>query len=153
VAAEARAKEEAEAAIRVAQQPPVEEKVAVPVVEEVAVARKPEKKKAEVKAEGPVVLEPALVAAEKSEEKAAPEPEAPEQEEEPHFEPPMAPPEKGQIRFAEDFMLFRPPKPGARVKKVKKKGTHGRAGFEEDAKARGAAGGRRGTGGPVEDED
>jgi hypothetical protein len=79
-----------------------------------------------------------------------PVPPEPEEEEIP-LERPMAPPEKGQIRFAEDLNFFRPSKPGARVKKTKKKGsTHGRSTPEDDVKARGV---RRGTEGTQVDED
>jgi N utilization substance protein A len=154
---EVRAKAAAEAAKQATEHPPVKEKVAAPpVAPEVAVARKVEKEKEEVKAEEavtpakPVVLEPSLVAAEAKEAKAVRPPVVPvppeREEQEIPFQRPMAPPEKGQIRFAEDLNFFRPSKPGARVKKAKKKGAHGRS-VEEDARARGASGNRRGPGG------
>jgi N utilization substance protein A len=48
----------------------------------------------------------------------------------------LEPPAKGQIRFAEDILAFRPPKPGARVKKVKKKGARSRGSLDEEARFR-----------------
>jgi hypothetical protein len=139
------------------------------VVPEVAVARKVEKEKAGVKAAEvvtptkPAVPEPALVAAEVKESRTVVPPVAPvtpePEEEEIPFERPMAPPEKGQIRFAEDLNFFRPSKPGARVKKTKKKGpaTHGRSTADDAVKARGGVrrgtGGIGGTGGTEADED
>jgi len=161
VAVEARAREEAETARKALECPPVEEKIAAPpVAPGVTVARKAEKEKEavtagaseeELREEEPVILEPALVAGKKEEVKAVPEaPEIPEPERAIPFARPMAPPEKGQIRFAEEIMLFRPPKPGARVKKVKKKGTHGRGSPEEELRVKGQ---RRGSGGTEENED
>ena len=49
----------------------------------------------------------------------------------------MEAPVKGQIRFAEDIMTFRPPKPGAKSKKVRKKGAQSRGGAEDEVRIRG----------------
>ena len=102
------------------------------------------------------VTEPAIISEEKkeaeivpvSEKEMEPEAEVVETEAEPIAEveaPPvvekislvsMAPPAKGQIRFAEDILAFRPPKSGARVKKVKKKGSRARGSLDEEARFR-----------------
>jgi transcription termination/antitermination protein NusA len=170
IVAATRLKEEAELKAKSAAMPdkPVEEtaakdKVVVSsVVPEPVVPRKVEKEREEVRAKDTAkiekrhVPEPVLTVPETREAQIIPPTASPvnpplPQEEEIPLERPMAPPEKGQIRFAEDLNFFRPSKPGARVKKVKKKGnTQGRTTLEEELKARGA---RRGSSGNNTDED
>ncbi|MFH1639696.1 MAG: transcription termination factor NusA [Chloroflexota bacterium] len=143
MASEALAKEEEEAAPEV---PVAEEKeIPLPVAEETVIAREPEEgeiaeKVVEVTTEEelPVIQEPVLVSS-KAEEVVIQPPlpaQEPEVIEEIPFEPRMAPPVKGQIRFAEDIMAPRPPKPGAKSKKMKKKGSRSRSAAGDDFRAK-----------------
>jgi N utilization substance protein A len=105
----------------------------------------------ELPAETPAIMESALVSAEVAEEAGEPLPAF-----DTAFTPPkvpfeaQVPADKPQIRFAEDILAPRPPKPEAKSRKKKKKGTQRRESGEDDIRLRKA---RRVTEIPTDDEE
>ena len=91
----------------------------------------------ELPVEAPPVPDSTLVSAEAVEEVAEPPPplDAAIITKEFSFKPQVAE-DKPQIRFAEDIMAPRPPKPGAKSKKKKKKDTHGKERAEGGVRTR-----------------
>ncbi len=130
----------------------IKEAVAVPASEKVAVRKEKEpieKAPPEEMPLVPPVLEPVLVTPGKAVKEEELEPEELEEEEEQVAIPvghelrmpdnlPGKGQSKGQIRFAEDIIGFRPNKPAGKLKKGKKKGSHARStGSGEDFRPKG----------------
>lgn len=86
-----------------------------------------------IQAEVPAVLEPALVSAESGVAEPLPALDTQFIPAEVELQVKV---DKPEIRFAEDILPPRPPKPGAKSKKKKKKATHEREGAEDGARSR-----------------